>query len=467
MGPTQLTNIPIHLLHNPLGSSVRMAHSSRLYSTNSNPLRLSSLPHDGDAVEPSNTKRRSRRLRRTSRSDQSPSTAAVEQAKSWDLTIGKTIHKRQGKRVSFRDIEAAFFEGITDVVTKPVDPVRCKHLIRHEIHRIYRDIEHLSPTTDVSEEELYGKRIEPAKFSRYIGRAARRLYKAMNAPARERNVLEEPSRHSVAPPQETAADGNTDVSTEPASSGAPKPHPPARLAKSHASTSRGTHVEDADAAPRKDGGRVRYFYWDAAPPAAHAADAPADAAPAPQAAAAPALTHLSATGAAHMVSVAAKPATRRAAVAAGRLLFSAAAPLALLPAAAGRKGDVLAVARVAGIMAAKRTGELVPLCHSVGLDTVAVEMRVVGPAPEGGGGGGGGARPFGAVEVEARVECVGPTGVEMEALSAVMGAALTLYDMCKAVDKGMVIEGVRVVLKEGGRSGTFVEEGWRSFVEGR
>lgn len=106
-----------------------------------------------------------------------------------------------------------------------------------------------------------------------------------------------------------------------------------------------------------------------------------------------------------------------------------------------KKGDVLGVARVAGIMAAKRTADLIPLCHPLMLSRVSVDLTMPDEGVEQ------------AIEVEARVECDGKTGVEMEALTAASVAALTVYDMCKAVDKGMVVGGLRVLLKEGGKSG--------------
>jgi len=131
---------------------------------------------------------------------------------------------------------------------------------------------------------------------------------------------------------------------------------------------------------------------------------------------------------------------------------------------------VLSVARIAGIMAAKKTSDLVPLCHNIGLSFVGVELEVVGGG-EGMGKGEGdegdtsaghsvgkdGKRGFGKIEITAKVQCDGKTGVEMEALTAASVAALTVYDMCKAVDKGMRIEGLRVVRKEGGKSGVWVE----------
>lgn len=128
-----------------------------------------------------------------------------------------------------------------------------------------------------------------------------------------------------------------------------------------------------------------------------------------------------------------------------------------------QKGDVLSVARVAGIMAAKKTGDIVPLCHPIALTAVEVKVELVAPAATAdlardGTKENGMVMGCGGVEIEATVECDGKTGVEMEALSAVMGACLTVFDMCKAVDRGMRIDGVRVVLKEGGRSGRWVEE---------
>jgi molybdenum cofactor biosynthesis protein MoaC len=167
-----------------------------------------------------------------------------------------------------------------------------------------------------------------------------------------------------------------------------------------------------------------------------------------------ALPHLTPTGSAHMVSVSRKPSTLRTAIAIGRVRFSNATPLSLIKSNALKKGDVLSVARIAGITAAKKTPDLVPLCHPIMLEHVGVSVTVMNPQE------GNGVFDFGGIHIQAKVQCTGPTGVEMEALSAVMGAALTVVDMCKAVDRGMGIEGVRVVLKEGGRSGTWREEGW-------
>jgi cyclic pyranopterin phosphate synthase len=158
------------------------------------------------------------------------------------------------------------------------------------------------------------------------------------------------------------------------------------------------------------------------------------------------LTHLDRRGRARMVDVSAKAVTRREAVARGEVTMR---PETLARIAAGTlpKGDVLTVARLAGIMAAKRTGELVPLCHPLPLTHVDVEVT-----PDAAG-----AR----VLIESRVAVEARTGVEMEALTAVAVAGLTLYDMCKAVDREMTIGAIRLVRKTGGRSGTFVRAGER------
>src|SRR3954469_15000227 len=155
------------------------------------------------------------------------------------------------------------------------------------------------------------------------------------------------------------------------------------------------------------------------------------------------LTHFDAEGQAHMVDVAAKAATHRVAVARGRIAMLA-ATLALIQSGSAKKGDVLGIARIAGIQGAKKTSDLIPLCHPLALTRVAVEFAI-DPA---------GTRP--AVTCTATVETVGPTGVEMEALTAVQVALLTIYDMCKAVDRGMTINGVRVLEKQGGKSGRYV-----------
>lgn len=150
------------------------------------------------------------------------------------------------------------------------------------------------------------------------------------------------------------------------------------------------------------------------------------------------LTHIDAQGRARMVDVSDKPATAREAVAEG-FVAMAAETLALAVSGQAKKGDVRAVAEIAGIMAAKKTSDLIPLCHPLALAKVEVSVE---PA-EGG------------MRVQARVKTTGPTGVEMEALTAVSVACLTLYDMLKAADKAMTIEAVRLVSKTGGKSGDF------------
>ena len=157
------------------------------------------------------------------------------------------------------------------------------------------------------------------------------------------------------------------------------------------------------------------------------------------------LTHFDAQGQAHMVDVGAKPATHRVAVATGRIEMQP-ETLALIESGTAKKGDVLGVARIAGIMAAKKTSELIPLCHPLALTRIALEFDAAG------------ARHPGIVGIfcSATVETVGQTGVEMEALTAVQVALLTIYDMCKAVDKRMVMTEVRVIEKIGGKSGNFL-----------
>jgi cyclic pyranopterin phosphate synthase len=158
------------------------------------------------------------------------------------------------------------------------------------------------------------------------------------------------------------------------------------------------------------------------------------------------LTHLDSQGKARMVDVGDKPTSKRVAVASGRVRMRA-ETLDLLAGGDVAKGDVLAVARIAGIQAAKRCDSLIPLCHSLGLDAVDVDFRLNPSLP--------------GVEIEANCRVQGRTGVEMEALTAVSVAALTIYDMCKAVDRGMVIEALRLERKSGGRSGD-----WRREVDG-
>jgi cyclic pyranopterin phosphate synthase len=153
------------------------------------------------------------------------------------------------------------------------------------------------------------------------------------------------------------------------------------------------------------------------------------------------LTHFDAQGQAHMVDVAGKASTHRIAVAGGRIVMLP-QTLAIIQSGTAKKGDVLGIARIAGIQAAKKTSDLIPLCHPLALTRVAVDFEV----DEG----------ESAVRCSATVETVGPTGVEMEALTAVNVALLTIYDMCKAVDRGMTINDVRVLEKHGGKSGSFV-----------
>lgn len=160
-----------------------------------------------------------------------------------------------------------------------------------------------------------------------------------------------------------------------------------------------------------------------------------------------ALPHLTPGGAAHMVSVSEKPHTIRTAIAVGTVRFSNPLSVELIRSNSAKKGDVLSVSRVAGIMAAKRCPDLIPLCHPIMLTSVGVELGVLDSSDG----------DFGRVIIKARVQCEGQTGVEMEALTAVMGSALSVVDMCKAVDRGIRIDGVRVVLKEGGRSGIWKE----------
>ena len=152
------------------------------------------------------------------------------------------------------------------------------------------------------------------------------------------------------------------------------------------------------------------------------------------------LTHFDAAGNAVMVDVGTKEHTQRRATARGRVCVSP-DTLRLIQGRGFKKGDVLAVAQLAGIMAAKKTHELIPLCHPLALSSVSVELSIDEAAS--------------AVEIEATVGLTGQTGVEMEALTAVSLAALTVYDMCKSVDRGMRIEAIRLVRKEGGKSGLF------------
>jgi cyclic pyranopterin phosphate synthase len=152
------------------------------------------------------------------------------------------------------------------------------------------------------------------------------------------------------------------------------------------------------------------------------------------------LTHLSARGEARMVDVSAKAVTEREAVAEGCVAMQA-ATLDVVRQGNAKKGDVLGTARIAGIMAAKRTHELIPLCHPLTISQVEVDLTPNAKLP--------------GIEVRARVKVAGKTGVEMEALTAVAVACLTIYDMVKAIDRGMRIEGIRLIEKSGGRSGRY------------
>ena len=155
------------------------------------------------------------------------------------------------------------------------------------------------------------------------------------------------------------------------------------------------------------------------------------------------LTHFDAAGHAHMVDVSDKPVTARIAVARGMVRMSA-ETLAMITEGRAKKGDVLSVARLAAIMGAKRTADLIPLCHPLPITKVAVELTADPDLP--------------GVVVEATVKTGGQTGVEMEALTAVSVGCLTIYDMVKAVEKSMTIEGIRLVLKDGGKSGRYEAE---------
>ncbi|WP_434631094.1 cyclic pyranopterin monophosphate synthase MoaC [Chromobacterium sp. CV08] len=152
------------------------------------------------------------------------------------------------------------------------------------------------------------------------------------------------------------------------------------------------------------------------------------------------LTHFDAAGQAHMVDVGAKAVTARRAVAEG-LIRMQPATFALVKGGGHKKGDVLGIARVAAIMAAKKTWDLIPLCHPIALTRLAVDFELRDAES--------------AVRIAVIAECAGQTGVEMEALTAVNVGLLTIYDMCKAVDRGMVIDGVRLLEKDGGNSGSW------------
>jgi cyclic pyranopterin phosphate synthase len=155
------------------------------------------------------------------------------------------------------------------------------------------------------------------------------------------------------------------------------------------------------------------------------------------------LTHFNASGDAHMVDVADKDVTKRQAIADGRI-YMLPETLELIKQGNHKKGDVLGIARVAGIMAAKKTADLVPLCHPIALTKVDIELTVDDDMP--------------GIYCQATVECKGVTGVEMEALTAVQISLLTIYDMCKAVDRGMHMENIGLLKKTGGKSGTWCKD---------
>jgi len=155
------------------------------------------------------------------------------------------------------------------------------------------------------------------------------------------------------------------------------------------------------------------------------------------------LTHIDERGKARMVDVTPKASTEREAVAKGRVLMKK-ETLDLILASEVKKGDVLGVARVAGIMAAKKTAEIIPLCHPLNITSVTVDFEPISDPPS--------------IEITATAKIASQTGVEMEALTAVSAAALTVYDMCKAADKGMVLTDIRLMKKTGGKSGTYERE---------
>jgi cyclic pyranopterin phosphate synthase len=230
-------------------------------------------------------------------------------------------------------------------------------------------------------------------------------------------------------------------------------------ARARAATSRPGHdppAPDADVAPADLAAEaaalndeLASFFGAPQEPGAEAASSPPENAAAPSpgafaAAAPPRLTHVDARGRAAMIDVSAKPATARSATAAARVLLGAAA-YALVAENRIAKGDVLTVAQLAGVMAAKQTAALIPLCHPLALAHVDVRLRLAPAAA--------------AVDIEATAATVGPTGVEMEAMTAAAVAALTVYDMCKATSKGIEIGAVRLLRKSGGRSGAWERGG--------
>lgn len=177
-------------------------------------------------------------------------------------------------------------------------------------------------------------------------------------------------------------------------------------------------------------------------------------APSPSSSASSHLTHFDAQGQAHMVDVAAKAATHRIAIAQGRIVMLP-ATMALIESGTAKKGDVLGIARIAGIQGAKKTSDLIPLCHPLALTRVAIDFVADEAMNTSANIENGENNPKRAIICTATVETVGQTGVEMEALTAVQVALLTIYDMCKAVDRGMTMTDVRVLEKHGGKSGSY------------
>ncbi|KAI2997111.1 hypothetical protein CBS147346_8934 [Aspergillus niger] len=175
----------------------------------------------------------------------------------------------------------------------------------------------------------------------------------------------------------------------------------------------------------------------------------------------PDLPHLNSSQNVHMTKISSKPITSRIATATCHIQFSNTRPWEILRGGGmTKKGDVFSVARIAGIMAAKRTPDIIPLCHpGIGITGVEVDVELVAPDAVEDDGWGGWDSGHGGMRVVASVSCEGRTGVEMEAMTATMGAALTVYDMLKAVDKGMVVSGVRLLEKKGGKSGHWVRDG--------
>jgi len=161
-----------------------------------------------------------------------------------------------------------------------------------------------------------------------------------------------------------------------------------------------------------------------------------------------------------MVDITGKQPTNRMAIASGFVLFRNDEPIQLIKENSNKKGDVLGVARIAGIMAAKRCSDIIPLCHPIPISKVTVHLDLIGPGQPAPGAKSGRLVKHGGVSIMAQVHCFGSTGVEMEALTAVTGAALTIHDMCKAVDPDIITHNVKVLLKQGGKNGDWKSEDW-------